>query len=92
MGLLQTHKERRRGDSRAELGGQPLRFLHAAPPEDMTGRHEPQILVERIVPKDPYAAWLEQRDTEREREDRPEIRWVTRQRGPDGRGIVAHRL
>jgi hypothetical protein len=59
---------------------------------EMTGRYEPQILVERIVPKDPYAAWLEQREAAREHEERPRVRWVHRQRGGDGRAIVARRL
>ncbi len=59
---------------------------------DAVGRHEPQVLIERIVPKDPYAAWLEQREAEREHEPRPRVRWVHRQRGPDGRAIVARRL
>jgi hypothetical protein len=56
------------------------------------GRHEPQILIERIVPKDPYAAWLEQREAQREFEDRPRVRWVHRQRRGDGRAIAARRL
>jgi len=66
-----------------------------SPPEALepAGRHEPQSLMERIVPKDPYAAWLEQREAEREleRESSPQIRWVHRPRGEAGR-IIARRL
>jgi hypothetical protein len=60
----------------------------------VAGRHEPQILIERIVPQDPYAAWLEQREAEgeRDRERRSQIRWVHRQRGADGRTIAARCL
>jgi hypothetical protein len=60
----------------------------------MIGRHEPQALIERTVPRDTYASWLEGReaDRERERENAPQIRWVHRPRGEDGRAIVARRL
>jgi len=83
-------------DSRAGLTDGPRRIRFATPiePEDFAGRREPQILIERIVPRDPYAAWLEQREAEgeREREARPQVRWVHRQRGADGRAIAAGRL
>jgi hypothetical protein len=69
-----------------------FRFAGRGEAADLAGRHEPQILVERIVPKDPYAAWLEQREAEREFGDRPRVRWVHRQRGPDGRAVAARRL
>jgi hypothetical protein len=33
-------------------------------PEHIASRHEPQIVVARAVPADPYTAWREQRETE----------------------------
>jgi hypothetical protein len=84
MGSLQAQANSRELDS-------PF-FARPGDGADMAGRHEPQILIERIVPTDPYAAWLEQREAERELEQRPRVRWVHRQRGADGRAIVARRL
>jgi hypothetical protein len=43
-------------------------------------RHEPQTLAPRAVARDPYAAWAEQRDAERQREQGEPIRWIYRQR------------
>jgi len=43
-------------------------------------RHEPLALSERARPVDPYTEWLQQREAERERDERPEIRWVSRPR------------
>ena len=83
MGSLHTQT-----DSGASIG---LRLAAEDEATEMAGRHEPQILVERIVPQDPYAAWLEQREAAREHEERPRVRWVHRQRGGDGRAIVARR-
>jgi hypothetical protein len=84
MGPLQTQTDSGTRDS--------FRFAGRGEGPDLVSRHEPQILIERIVPKDPYAAWLEQREAEREFEDRPRVRWVHRQRGADGRAIGARRL
>jgi hypothetical protein len=84
MGPLQTQTDSRAADT--------LRHGWTGEATEMMGRHEPQILVERIVPKDPYAAWLEQREAEGEHVDRPRVRWVHRQRGPDGRAMVSRRL
>jgi hypothetical protein len=33
-------------------------------PEHIASRHEPQIVVSRAVPADPYTAWREQREAE----------------------------
>jgi hypothetical protein len=82
MGSLRTET-----DSEASIG-----FRLANEAAEMEGRHEPQMLVERIAPKDPYAAWLEQREAAREHQERPRVRWVQRQRGGDGRAIGARRL
>ena len=96
MGPLQVHKDSGLGDSHAGLGegARRIRFASPCESEEPAGRHEPQVLVERIIPKDPYAAWLEQRDAEREleRESRPQVRWVHRQRGAQPSEIVARRL
>jgi len=46
----------------------------------LADRHEPVALTERAKPVDPYAAWLEQREAEREQLERPQIRWVHRPR------------
>jgi hypothetical protein len=43
-------------------------------------RHEPQTLASRAVAPDPYTAWAEQRDAERQREQGQPIRWIYRQR------------
>ena len=96
MGPLQAHIDSSQGDSPAGLAEEPRRFPFGTPCEsdDTAGRHEPQILIEQIVPRDTYDAWQEQREAEREREReaRPQIRWVHRQRGENGRAISARRL
>ena len=96
MGPLQAHTERWRDGSPAEPAGSPraFRFARELDAEEQDGRHEPQSLIERIVPRDTYAAWLEQREaeSERERERSPQIRWVHRPRGEDGRALIARRL
>jgi hypothetical protein len=43
-------------------------------------RHEPFVFTERAFPRDPYAAWLEQREADRQREEDSQIRWVYRPR------------
>ena len=48
--------------------------------EPMMTRHEPQSLTERAFPRDPYAAWLEQREADRQRDEDTPIRWVYRPR------------
>jgi hypothetical protein len=52
----------------------------AAGSEDSLCRHEPQTLTGRTAPADPYAAWLQQREADREREQQEPVRWVFRQR------------
>jgi hypothetical protein len=39
-------------------------------PSLTASRHDAQVFTRRIVPADPYAAWLQQREAEREREER----------------------
>ena len=39
-------------------------------PNLTASRHDAQVFTRRIVPADPYAVWLQQREAEREREER----------------------
>jgi hypothetical protein len=48
--------------------------------EPTMSRHEPQAFTARALPRDPYAAWLEQREAERQRDEGSAIRWVYRPR------------
>jgi hypothetical protein len=45
-------------------------------------RYEPETFGKSAVPADPYAAWVQQREAEREREhhDDSQVRWVYRPR------------
>ena len=43
-------------------------------------RHEPYAFTERALPRDPYAAWLQQREEDRQRDENVRIRWVYRPR------------
>jgi len=38
---------------------------HSLQPQETSSRHDEQMLVTRIVPVDPYEAWMEQREAER---------------------------
>jgi hypothetical protein len=51
--------------------------------DEMTSRHEPQALTERVFPRDPYVAWLALREEERQREAGGSVRWVHRPRITD---------
>ena len=92
MGLLQTQIQGRREgfDDGSPEQHHPPRFAAA---DEQDGRHEPQSLLERSFPLDPYAVWLAQREAEAEaeRERTPQIRLVHRPRGGES-GIVARRL
>jgi hypothetical protein len=95
MGQLQANMETGWDGAATALAERPgVRFARPLEAERDAGRHEPQNLIERIVPRDPYAVWLEQRerDRERERERGSQVRWVHRPRGGDGGTIVARRL
>ncbi len=96
MGPLQANTETGFDGSATGIAQAPRQFRFARAPqeEESTSRHEPPDLFERIVPQDTYAVWLQRReaDRERERERCPQIRWVSRPRGADGRAIVAGRL
>jgi hypothetical protein len=77
MGLLQVTRHSRRDDFAgrvASCGG----FQGHTPTgaEEVSGRHEPDAFAARVVPQDPYAVWCQQREAEREREERPAVRWV----------------
>jgi len=94
MGPLEANTDTGRDGSSTGLAEprRPFRFARAPEVERLDSRHEPQILAEQIVPRDAYAAWLEQREAEREREPRPEVRWVQRPRGEAAPAILARRL
>jgi hypothetical protein len=87
MRFMRAHTQH--PQSRRSQGGSLLRTV---PPsarnlEDETlGRYEAQAIASRAVASDPYAAWLERREAERSRQERPEIRWVYRYPRPTGNG------
>jgi hypothetical protein len=51
-------------------------------------RYEPQSFGLCRVPADPYTAWLEQREADRELDDHPQVRWVVRPRAVAGPAAV----
>jgi|GEM_PF-2733570 len=92
MGPLQQGTHTGRDGTSAGLAQEPRRLRITGPPDaEADGRHEPQSLIERSLPRDPYAAWLERHEAELERERRrgPRIRWVNRPRGPSAAAIAA---
>jgi hypothetical protein len=80
MRLVHPHRHTKRDDSYGPFTAYPrsVQLSSMGGLDEPASRHEPQILIERSAPKDPYAAWLEQREAESEREARPPIRWVQR--------------
>jgi hypothetical protein len=73
MGPLQTHRQ---------LSGQDET-------DGMASRYEPQSFTPRVCPPDPYTAWLEQREGDREREGFAPVRWIHRPRDIGGPAIRA---
>lgn len=56
----------RRGSSpHYDTGSSLGRLLAQDSPDQMTSRHDPETLIARAVPVDPYTAWLSQREAER---------------------------
>ena len=51
-------------------------------PHQTECRHEPETFGACIVPPDPYTAWLERRESDRERQG--SVRWVVRPRAVAG--------
>jgi hypothetical protein len=49
--------------------------------ESLLSRCEADVFAPRAAARDPYAAWLEQREAEAQR-DAPQIRWVYRHESP----------
>ena len=47
-------------------------------------RHEPETFGACIVPPDPYTAWLDRRESDRERREQGSVRWVVRPRAVAG--------
>jgi hypothetical protein len=90
MGPLQTRRFSRRGiASSLDIASPPgvRLFVHDEPDQAMS-RHEPQALTERAFPRDPYAEWLAQRETDRDRNEQPSVRWVHGQLGALGAGAA----
>jgi hypothetical protein len=52
--------------------------------EQTMTRHEPEAFTARTLPRDPYAAWLEQREADRQQGEDSQIRWVYRPRLVNG--------
>jgi hypothetical protein len=48
-------------------------------PDPSESRYEPETFGACTVPVDPYTAWMQQREADRERADQP-VRWVVRPR------------
>jgi hypothetical protein len=78
MGPLQTRRFSRRGTaSSIDIAPPPgVRLFVHEDPDDTVSRHEPQALSERVFPRDPYAEWLAQRESDREHDERQSVRWV----------------
>jgi hypothetical protein len=58
-------------------------------PQQVADRHEPQMFTARTPRADPYTAWLEQREADREQDEHMRVRWIYRQRPVGGPGIRA---
>ena len=59
-------------DESETVNMRPLLDTH----DQFVSRHEPQTLTGRTIPRDPYAAWLERREAERERMEGSSVRWT----------------
>lgn len=75
MGLFQARRHSRQLLSTAQHTTYPP--LTLVGDRDAASRHEPGTFAARAVAADPYTAWVQQREAERE--DQP-IRWIYRQR------------
>jgi hypothetical protein len=80
MRLLQAPKHSRQHiSSTCDIARSQSNKLSAQGGRDRTtSRHDAQMLLARTVSTDPYAAWLEQREADREREERrlnPRAAW-----------------
>lgn len=67
---MQLFHAARHSRQQASLSHDPLRswsgeMLAQGGPGEMSSRHDPQLIVARRIPADPYAAWLKQREAER---------------------------
>jgi hypothetical protein len=49
-------------------------------PDDVASRHDPQIVISRAVPADPYTSWREQREADGRACNAPTMRRFTRSR------------
>jgi hypothetical protein len=82
----QNEQSRRAGD------GSLLRNVPppAAVEEDARlGRCEAQAIISPATAADPYAAWLERRESERRLRERPDVRWVSHPPNPGELGACS---
>jgi len=85
MGILRGNRKSRGGICIPDpLGPGRVQMLSRDLDDETLGRCEAQALGSPAVAADPYAAWLQQRETER-MEERPAIRWVYRNQMAAGR-------
>ncbi len=85
MGILRGTRKSRGGICIPDpLGSARLQMMSRDLDDETLGRCEAQALGSPAVAADPYAAWLQQRESER-MEERPAIRWVYRNQTTAGR-------
>jgi hypothetical protein len=71
MRLLQAHRHSAQHVASTHHVAHPQSEPSAqSGPDRAATRHGAQLITASTVPADPYAAWLEQREAEREREER----------------------
>jgi hypothetical protein len=82
MGTLLARRRTLRRASSSNYITQPPSIAIFTPDErgQSDSHHEPETFGTCNIPADPYTAWLEQREVERDREDHAQVRWVVRPR------------
>jgi hypothetical protein len=68
-----------RHDSPTQIIPRSIVVSTPAGPDPSESRYEPETFGACTVPVDAYAAWMQQREADRERAD-PPVRWVVRPR------------
>jgi hypothetical protein len=84
MRLFQARRHSRQQASDAPHSSYPP--LTLVSDRDVVSRHEPDSFAPRAVAGDPYTAWVQQREAEREGQP---IRWIYRQREQTTRTITS---
>jgi len=76
LGPFQARRRtRQEGAAAPQIAAAPLTLLCD---REIESRHEPDSFTARAVARDPYTAWVEQREAEQEGQQ--PIRWIYRQR------------